>query len=927
MWLLNGTHRYIVAGRRQLNEDQESFAFTRLCSHVSLFLLTASGYLDAIDLDIVATINAQPSRYPEAPRDNLIVMDSELEGSASLEAVVSALIPTLIVGLAITGAFFLVRRRFPMLYTPRTFLGTIPEEDRTPSVGYGLDWLHNMRKLPDKFLLHHESMDAYLYLRFLRTIIFICVVGCVLTWPILMPVNATGGGSSTELDRITISNVNKANHLYVHAVMAWVFLGFVMFTITRERLRLVSLRQAWTLSIPNSKRLSSRIVLILSATEDAFQQNVLNESLSSGIVRIWPITKPDTLKELQTLVSERDDLIEKLESAEALLIHKASSLGAHEGFDGKTRYMLRYSDIPDLVKMGMRLRSRSKNFLFGSYFGLSRGEKVDTVQSLRDMVKEKVELIREVRRSHYNQGPHGTAAVFVEFKTQAEAQQAFEKIVSPNTLTLTPKYLGVKPSEIIWDNLNIPPLRRVSQQGVALAMVVSAIIFWSVPSGLVGIVSNVSYLAENFESLGFLNDLPGPLNGLLTGLVPPLLTNYVTKDVPVLFRSIFTSYGGPLSTVNELNVQRWGHVFQVTQVFLVTAVFSGAATVASQLAENLRNPTAIPALLATQLPKSSNFYLTYFVVQAITCAADSLLNYSDLLNYLSLEYLVDETPRQKFKRNTTMKDIAWGQVFPKFTNFVVIAIAYSCIAPLVLGFAAAGLSLYYLSYRYNLFYVMKPKIDTQGQAYTLALRHLIVGVYIAELALIGICGLHKAKGPSTIIGLLFILTIVYNVAINRYISRLEGHLTGDVTSFKARDEESMPLLSAVEEGQGTFISSSNAKHGTQTEASKPSVFAPYGFLDSWVREGRAVTMEDHEVPKYTDEELTRAYLHPALTSPTPVIWMPRDLVGASKAEVRETEECGLRASDEGAWLDESRIVRWDVPGYETLPVWKKVVPY
>lgn len=86
---------------------------------------------------------------------------------------------------------------------------------------------------------------------------------------------------------------------------------------------------------------------------------------------------------------------------------------------------------------------------------------------------------------------------------------------------------------------------------------------------------------------------------------------------------------------------------------------------ASQLAENLQDPTAILALLATQLPKSSNYYITYFIVQGITSAADNLLNYSDLLNYLSLEYLVDETPRQKFNRNMTMKDIAWGQVFPK----------------------------------------------------------------------------------------------------------------------------------------------------------------------------------------------------------------------------------------------------------------------
>ena len=51
-------------------------------------------------------------------------------------------------------------------------------------------------------------------------------------------------------------------------------------------------------------------------------------------------------------------------------------------------------------------------------------------------------------------------------------------------------------------------------------------------------------------------------------------------------------------------MQRWYYIFQVVQVFLVTAVFSGAAAVASELIERARNPTSIPELLARQLPRA-----------------------------------------------------------------------------------------------------------------------------------------------------------------------------------------------------------------------------------------------------------------------------------------------------------------------------------
>ncbi|KAI1758457.1 hypothetical protein F4782DRAFT_478172 [Xylaria castorea] len=852
------------------------------------------------------------------------------KGSASLAAVASAFVPTWIVGLVFVGIFVLIRQRFPIIYAPRTFLGTVPEKDQTPSPGQGyFDWLRTLRRLPDKFLLYHGSLDSYLYLRFLRTIIFICVVGCVLTWPILMPVNAAGGGSSTQLDRITISNVVKTDHLYAHAIMAWVFLGFVMFTVARERLWLIGLRQAWTLSTPNVKRLSSRTVLFLSAPKEALEEGNMSRFFGDGAIRIWPITKSETLK---TLISQRNTLVEKLESAEAVLIHKANSKRARRTIDGSNRYRFSYSDLPDMIKRLIRLRSKPKVFPFGSLLDFRYSKKEDTIQSLRDQIKEKEELIEEMRRSYETGEPQGAAAVFVAFKTQAEAQRASQQVASSNLLALTPRYTGVKPNEIIWENLTLPPVRRVSQEGIANTIIILTIVFWSIPSGLVGTLSNISYLAENFEWLSFLNNLPDSVIGLLSGLLPPLLTSLLSKDVPLIFRKLFKTFGGPTNTANELKVQKWFYVFQVTQVFLVTAVFSGAATVASQLVEHLQDPTSIPTLLARQLPKSSNYYLTYFIVQGTTSAADNILNYTNLLEYLFYKYLVDETPRQKFNRYTSMKGIAWGKVFPKFTNFAIIAIAYSCIAPLVLGFAAAGLSLYYLSYRYNLFFVIQPKMDTKGQAYTLALQHLLTGVYIAELALIGFFSLHKATGPSIITGVLFFATILYNVLMDKYMSPLEKFLPADLVSSAEAHDETTPLLSGAEEGRGTqsaLVPSPVAEHVIKPTAQffDPRAFTSYNYMKSWIRDEEDYDVEEHEVPEYTEDELKSAYLDPALTSQTPVIWMPHDPMDASRNEIRESEDCGLKATDEGAWLDERRIVHWDVHDFEKVPVWKKATRY
>ncbi|KAL7619550.1 phosphate metabolism protein 7 [Parahypoxylon ruwenzoriense] len=743
-----------------------------------------------------------------------------------------------------------------------------------------------------------------------------------------MPLNATGGGSSTELDKVGIGNVRKRGHFYAHAIIAWIFFSFIMFTVARERLWLIGLRQAWTLSKPVARRLSSRTVLFLSAPRDALEEANMRRFFGDAALRIWPVSK---VEDLETLVSRRKSKVERLEAAEMSLIRKACQEGRRINKLGPQDGHLGYDDLPTSIKKSIRPKHKSNSYPLN--------EKVDTIEWLRGQIQERKAMIEDARGSYGIGDTNGAAAVFVEFSTCAEAQKACQQVTSSNLLALSPRHTGVLPQEVIWDNLTIAPARRISQGGTALAIVIATIVFWSIPSGLIGLISNISYLADNVEWLGFLRNLPAPVIGLLSGLIPPLATSWLSKLVPDIFRYIFRSSGCPTNTVAELKVQKWYYIFQVTQVFLVTAVFSGAAPVVAQLMDRLRDPTSVPELLARQLPKASNFYLTYFIVQGTTSAADNLLNYSDLLSYIFFSYF-DRTPRQKFSRYTSMKGIAWGKLFPKFANFAIIAIAYSCIAPLVLGFAAIGLSLYYFSYRYNLLFVIQPKVDTKGRAYTLALQHLLTGVYIAELSLIGLFGLRRATGPSIITAVLFIATAIYNALMNKYLDPLENFLPADLTTLSENNGESAPLLSSIEEGreqttshiqrlgQHAHVPPSIAQRVLDPLARffEPQVFASYQAMRSWLRDGGEYDNEE-DIPAYTEEQLKKAYLNPALTSPTPLIWLARDQMGVSRNEVAENEQNGLKASDQGAWLDEKGRVKWSVDDFGKVPIWKQDVKF
>lgn len=259
-----------------------------------------------------------------------------------------------------------------------------------------------------------------------------------------------------------------------------------------------------------------------------------------------------------------------------------------------------------------------------------------------------------------------------------------------------------------------------------------------------------------------------------------------------------------------------------------------------------------------------------------------------------------------------------------------------------MGFALIGLSLYYFSYRYNLLFVIQPKIDTKGQAYTLALQQLLTGVYIAELSLLGLFSLRQAMGPSILAALLFIVTVLYNVLLNKYLVPLENFLPADLAALSEReDDESAPLLSSAEEGraqpashiqrlgQQAHVPPAVARHVVDPLARffEPRFSASYQAMRAWLQEGDDAFDNEEDIPEYSEDQIEKAYLNPALTSQTPLIWLAQDPMGVSSHEVEENEGLGLKATDQGAWLDERGRVKWAHEKFDDVPVWKQGVKY
>lgn len=118
----------------------------------------------------------------------------------------------------------------------------------------------------------------------------------------------------------------------------------------------------------------------------------------------------------------------------------------------------------------------------------------------------------------------------------------------------------------------------------------------------------------------------------------------------------------------ELFTQNAYFVFQVVQVFLITTLTSAAS---AAFLDILKDPLSAKDLLAQNLPKASNFYLSYILIQCLANGSSGLLQVLNLIRHHAVAR-VQTVPRSQFKTWYRLRPIHWGGIFPVFTNMAVI---------------------------------------------------------------------------------------------------------------------------------------------------------------------------------------------------------------------------------------------------------------
>jgi calcium permeable stress-gated cation channel len=140
--------------------------------------------------------------------------------------------------------------------------------------------------------------------------------------------------------------------------------------------------------------------------------------------------------------------------------------------------------------------------------------------------------------SHTENKPLNSA--FITFTTLPAAHAAAQlKIPGKGFIPFKlDRTLAPKPAEIIWGNMGIGYPEHIGRYVATTAFVVTLIIFWAIPVAFVGSISNINYLTDKVGFLKFILDIPKPILGVVTGLLPSVMLAVLMALLPIILRCI-----------------------------------------------------------------------------------------------------------------------------------------------------------------------------------------------------------------------------------------------------------------------------------------------------------------------------------------------------------------------------------------------------
>ncbi|CAH2353897.1 sporulation-specific protein 75 [[Candida] railenensis] len=756
--------------------------------------------------------------------------------------------------------FCFFRPIFKSLYQPRCYC--VPNDERMDLLPSGfLSWVIPTMKHNINYYLS-LGLDAYFLVRFIHILLlyFICVGSMNIL--ILIPLNWSGSSSKnpsqTGLDKLSLSNISpsKIERLNIHFLMSIFTIGLFHWLIVYELQSFVKIRHSRLLSDFHKSKISTNTILIKNVPEHLRNYEALRDlfqlALPGCIRNIWFLYE---FSHINDEVQDLADTLQILELEEILQLSKMlqNKDGSYQKQTQKVNEIMFHPPIqlnPFVIPVIDR-RVRIK--LPGWFRYLCLSPKVSQRQWCIDSFGMKLQAIDMWKQALVDDKIKKHNRVFIQFNSQREACIAHQCLLSQYQGNFDKSIMETNPKDVIWSNVvRENSIGCLIERYFVTILLICLIILYVIPVSFIGLFSHLPWLIQILPFLKWMYALPENIRETILSLLPSILLSLLTELVLGVFKFLIYFKGKPTQSELELDLQIWYFAFLFVQQFLVVTISTSVTVVFKQLIDQ---PTSIPVLLATNLPKAATFFFSYISVKALTFCGNSFLRIDQLILRYTKHKLQDKTPRQIFTRLTSLLKVRWGSVYPVYSVYGSIGLAYCIISPLISVFIVFFLSLSLLYYKYALRYIYSHvnNSETNGRLYPIALLHLFSGVYCLECCMIGTLFLSRndngrcpLKLQGWIMSLILLTTICFHITLyGRYYYYFSN----------------LPILEDKSTSQESQI---HRRHARVDECDSTSVDEYYSNLKLLM-------------------------LHPSYSYEPPRIWLPDDGQGLSSAQINQLE--------------------------------------
>ncbi|CAN1245013.1 CSC1-like protein ERD4 [Linum grandiflorum] len=594
-------------------------------------------------------------------------------------------------------------------------------------------WIREAMSSTEQDVITMSGVDTAVYFVFLATVLGIFTVSGLVLLPVLLPVAMTDNNlkkhhvMSLTDSFYPILFQEKSPRLWAFLIATY-WVSVVTYWFLWKAYHHVSALRATALMSPRVGKSEQYAVLVRDIPPPTSGMS-MKEHVDSYFKGIHPDTFYRSMlvtdnKKVNKIYEELEQYKKKLDRAEAVFAQSKETGKQPEG-----------------------VRPTNKTGFMGLF-----GKKVDSIEYFNGKINELVSKLEAEQKSTLTEKHQSSAIVFFTSRVSAAsaAQSLHAQMANKWTVTEAPE-----PRQMLWTNLNMNFFMRQIRQYIVYVVVALTIFFYMIP---IGLISAFTTLDNLIKLLPFLKPVLKItiIRTVLGAYLPQIALLVFLAMLPKLLLFLSKAEGIPSESHAIRAASGKYFYFNVLNVFIGVTVGN---TLFNTFKDIEKDPNSAIDIIATSLPGSATFFLTYVALKFFVGYGLELSRIVPLIIFhLKKKYLCKT--EAEVKEAWTPGDLGYVTRIPGDMLIVTLMFCYSVIAPLIILFGVIYFGLGWLLLRNQALKVYVPKFESYGRMWPHIHTRIVASLLLYQVLMFGYLGIKKFYYTPIVI-ILPITTLIF----------------------------------------------------------------------------------------------------------------------------------------------------------------------